>query len=117
MEKKVILSNLERGLGKVTHTLKSGKGGRQSYPLSLLLFNLVGDALTIMLSKASGRGLVRGLMENFRPGSILALYYVDDTLLFSACDNDSLRNLKVVLMLFEKVSGMKIIFIRMNSSQ
>jgi hypothetical protein len=32
------------------------------------------------------------------------------TLLFSSCDRSALRNLKIVLMLFERVSGMKINF-------
>jgi hypothetical protein len=46
------------------------------------MFNLVVDDLTKMLTKASEKGLVRGLLENFRPSGILALQYADDTLLF-----------------------------------
>jgi hypothetical protein len=67
-----------------------------------LLFNLIGDVLTKMLMKASRGGLIKGLMENFRPGGLLALQYADDTLFFSSCDRNGLRNLKIVLMLFEK---------------
>jgi hypothetical protein len=40
----------------------------------------------------------------------LALQYVGDTLIFSSSDANSLRNLKCILMLFERVSGMKINF-------
>jgi hypothetical protein len=76
------------------------------------LFNLVGDVLNKMLKKASRKGYVSGLLESYVPGSILALQYGDDTLLFSSCDKPALRNLKIVLMLFEKVSGMKINFIK-----
>jgi hypothetical protein len=90
--------------------LKTGKGLRQGDLLSPLLFNLVVDSLTKILTKTSRKGLVRGLLENFRPGGILALQYVDDTLLFSSCDISSLRNLKCILMLFERVYGMKINF-------
>jgi hypothetical protein len=53
---------------------------------------------------------VCGLLDQFRRGGILSLQYVDDTLLFSVCDNKTLRNLKCILVLFEKVSGMRIIF-------
>jgi hypothetical protein len=96
--------------GEESATFKAGKGIRQGDPLSPLLFNLVVDALTKMLSKAAGKGLVKGLLEQFRPGGILDLQYADDTLLFSSCDPKYLRNLKCVLMLFERVSGMKINF-------
>jgi hypothetical protein len=41
---------------------------------------------------------------------IVALEYADDTLLFSTCDKEAIRNLKCVLMLFEQVSGMRINF-------
>lgn len=51
-----------------------------------------------------------GLLEQFRPGGILALQYADNTFLFSACEMLAVSNLKGVLMLFERVSGMKINF-------
>jgi hypothetical protein len=38
------------------------------------------------------------------------LHYVDDTLHFSDCDLVYLRNLRVVLSLFENISGMRINF-------
>jgi hypothetical protein len=49
-----------------------------------LLFNLVGDVLTKMIRRASERGHIRGILENFVPGGIMALQYADDTLMFSA---------------------------------
>jgi hypothetical protein len=69
--------------------------------LSPLLFNLVEDVLTKMLAKAFSNGLVTRLLGQFKPGGVLTLRYADNTLSFSAADNDSLRNLKCVLMLFE----------------
>jgi hypothetical protein len=90
---------------------KTGKGLRQGDPLSPFLFNLVGDGLSKMLAKAASKGLVRGLLEDFRPGGIASLQYADDTILFSKAAEDSvLRNLKCILMWYEQVSGMRINF-------
>jgi hypothetical protein len=63
-----------------------------------------------MLARASDKGLIRGLMRNFRPQEILTLQHADDTLLFASSDDECIRNLKIILMLFEKVSGMRINF-------
>jgi hypothetical protein len=38
------------------------------------------------------------------------LQYADDTLLFSSCKDHHLSNLKRILMLFERVSGMRVNF-------
>jgi hypothetical protein len=96
--------------GEESATFKTGKGLRQGDPLSPLLFNVVVDDLTKMLAKVAEKGLVKGLLEQFRPGGVLALQYADDTLLFSSCEPESLRNLKCALMLFESFSEMKINF-------
>jgi hypothetical protein len=88
--------------GEESETFKTGKGLRQGDPLSPLLFNLVADVLTKILEKAARNRLVSGLLEQFSPGGILALQYADDTLIFSSCDSREVRNLKGVLMLFEK---------------
>jgi hypothetical protein len=95
MVKKVVLSRQKNGL-------------RQGNPLSPL--NLVGDVLNEMIKKAAGKRHVIGLLGNCVPGDILALQYADVTLLFSSCDTRALRNLTIMLMLFEKVFGMKINF-------
>jgi hypothetical protein len=51
---------------------------------------------------------VFGLLGELRRG--VSLQYADDTLLFSTPENETLRNLKGVLMIFEQVSGMRINF-------
>jgi hypothetical protein len=45
-----------------------------------------------------------------RGGGVIALQYADDILLFSSCEDHHLSNLKRILMLFEKVSGMRVNF-------
>jgi hypothetical protein len=39
----------------------------------------VGDVLNTMLAKDSDKGLVKGMLEQFRRGSILTFQYTDDT--------------------------------------
>jgi hypothetical protein len=63
-----------------------------------------------MLKKAVRNNHVKGLLGDLIPRGVLLLQYVDDTLLFSNHDSSRIRNLKIVLMLFEKVSDITINF-------
>lgn len=63
-----------------------------------------------MLARASEKGLVRGLLEDFRPGGVVSLQYADDTILFSKAEDSVLENLKWILMWYEKSSWMRINF-------
>jgi len=62
---------------------RSFKGLRQGDPLSPLLFNLVADALSAMLSRASRAGVIQGLVPHLVDGGITHLQYADDTVLFA----------------------------------
>lgn len=86
----------------------TGKGFRQGDPLSPLLFNLVVDSLTRMLSRAASANLISGLCPSLCPGGVICLQYADDTILFSEANIEKARNLKQVLTCFEQVSGMRI---------
>jgi hypothetical protein len=61
---------------------KPGKGLRQVDPLSPLMFNLVVDVFTRILSKAALKGYIIGFMDSLYPEGIISLQYADDTLLF-----------------------------------
>jgi hypothetical protein len=63
-----------------------------------------------MHRKAVDRGLITGLLEDFRVGGIVALQYADDTILFSKAEDFVLENLKCILMWYEQVLGMRINF-------
>lgn len=96
--------------GEDSPYFKPGKGLRHCDPISPLLFNLVGDALSRMLEKVASSGLVKGVLQDFRKGGILSLQYADDTILFSSSEISHLTNLKQILIWYEQITGMRINF-------
>lgn len=91
---------------QMVHILWGGGGD----PYSPLLFNLVADVFTKMLSKAASHDLISSLLPNVIPGGVVSLQYADDIILFLDDSMDHARNLKWILACFEKLSGLKINF-------
>lgn len=94
--------------GSSEEFFKTHKGLRQGDPLSLLLFNLVADALAIMLDLAKEAGHLEGLVPHLFPGGLTHLQYADDTILFMANSQESVLTTKFLLYCYEEMSGMKI---------
>ena len=86
------------------------RGLRQGDPLSPLLFNLVGEVLHCMLSKAERVGLFQGVNFGNNGDTVSHLQYADDTVLFIKDDTESIKGIKRVLIAFELLSGLKINF-------
>jgi len=87
---------------------RSYKGLRQGDPLSPLLFNLVADALSAMLSRACVAGIINGLVPNLVDGGLSHLQYADDTVILLQFSPETLRNARLILSCFEAMSGMQI---------
>jgi hypothetical protein len=96
--------------GKRGEFFRSFKGLRQGDPLSPLLFNLMADALSTMLSRASVAGVIQGLVPNLIDGGLTHLQYADDTVIFLSFSPENLLNIRLILSCYEAMSGMKINF-------
>jgi hypothetical protein len=94
--------------GVVGPYFRSKRGVRQGDPLSPLLFDLVVDALALILKKASVAGHIKGVISHLLPGGVTHLQYVDDTMIMIENDDNSINNLKFLLICFELLSGLKI---------
>ncbi|XP_023916416.1 uncharacterized protein LOC112028013 [Quercus suber] len=90
---------------------ESSRGLRKGDPLSPLLFILVMEALGRMLDKAVHDGHMSGFCVGREEGISLAvshLLFADDTLIFCSADLDQVLFLRIILIWFEAVSGLKI---------
>jgi hypothetical protein len=94
-------------VGKYFQTLK---GLRQGDPVSPMLFNIVVDMLAIMIERAKNNGLIEGVIPHLVDGVLSILQYADDTILFMKHDIEKAQNLKLILLAFEQLSGLKINF-------
>jgi hypothetical protein len=94
-----------------------GMGLRQGDPLSPLLFNLVVDVFTRMLSKAADKGYIIGLLNSMHPEGTIGLQYADDTLLFLEHGYLSVSHLKWQMTFFEKLTRMKINYNKSDLTQ
>ena len=96
--------------GERSSYFRTYRGLRQGDPFSPLLFNLVADALGVILDKAVHKNHIKGVLDDLIPGGISHIQYVDDTILMIDGSDHSITNLKLVLYCFEWLSGLKINF-------
>jgi hypothetical protein len=89
----------------------SSRGLRQGDLLSPLLFVIVMEALSKMLTVTVDKSLLSGFSVGSRNSvavHISHLLFADDTLVFCGANNDHLRYLRVLFLAFEAVSGLKV---------
>jgi hypothetical protein len=89
---------------------QSCKGVRQGDPLSPLLFNFVANCLTRLVIRAQQNNLITGLISDLIDGGVTILQYVDDTIVCLEHNFEKARNVKLLLYMFEQMSGLKINF-------
>jgi hypothetical protein len=79
--------------------------------VSALLFVIVMEALSKMLIVIVNRGLLLGFSVNSRTSkavNVSHLLFADDTLVFCGANPNHLRYLRVLLLCYEAVSGLKV---------
>jgi hypothetical protein len=89
----------------------STRGIRQGDPLSPLLFVLITEALSRMMTRAGEEGMLSGFqvgsLDNFLL-KISHLLFADDTLIFFDANPNHIFHIRLLFTWFEAVSGLKI---------
>ena len=88
------------------------KGLRQGDPFSPLLFNLAADVLATLVQRAQEQGFIKGVLPRVYAGGLNILQYADDTIFCFEDDLEGARNLKIILCVFEHLTGLKINFLK-----
>lgn len=73
-----------------------------------MLFNLVADALSEMLTRTKEAGHLKGLVSRMVPVGLAHLQYADDTILFMTNSVENVITMKFLLYCYEAMSGMRI---------
>lgn len=100
--------------GVPTEEFCPSRGLRQGDPLSPLLFNLVGEGLSSLLSLGIQSGIFRGITIKGTTSYISHLQFADDVILFINDDDYSVMGIKRILQCFQLLSGMKVNFSKSN---
>ncbi|RVW58950.1 Retrovirus-related Pol polyprotein from transposon RE1 [Vitis vinifera] len=94
--------------GNAKGWVKASRGLRQGDPLSPFLFTLVADVLSKLMIRAEETGITEGFLVGRDRTRVSLLQFADDTIFFSKASLDLLQNLKIILLVFGQVSGLKI---------
>ena len=86
------------------------RGLRQGDPMSPILFNIVADMLALIINRAKADDQIRGVIPHLLDDGLSILHYADDTIIFFDHDLEQAKNLKLLLVAFEQLSGLKINF-------
>jgi hypothetical protein len=70
------------------------------------------DVLAVLIDRAKCQGFLDGLVPHLVEDGLSILQYADDTILFIEDDLEKAKGLKFVLSAFEKLSGLKINFLK-----
>jgi hypothetical protein len=68
-----------------------------------LLFNLVADMLTLLITQAKEDGQIRGLVPHLVDDGPYILQYADDTILFMKHDLEQAVNMKLLLSAWQLI--------------
>lgn len=90
--------------------LQTRKGRRQGDPLSHILFKIVANMVAVLIRWAKEAVQVGGLIQHLVNGGVSILHYTDDTIIFMEHGMVKAKNMKLIICLFEQLSGLKVNF-------
>ncbi|KAL4348556.1 hypothetical protein GQ457_17G007420 [Hibiscus cannabinus] len=100
------ISVLVNGIPSKMFNIK--RGLRQGCPLSPLLFNLVGEALSALFHKAMEAGVLKGVQVGNSNLKISHIQFADDLILFGVAKEEEVLNMKRLLRIFGLCSGLNL---------
>jgi hypothetical protein len=93
---------------------QSAKAVRRGDPMSPTFFNMVAECLTKMVLRAQENGLITGFAPDLIDNGVVVLQYADDTIFYIKHDPEQAVNLKLLLYMFELMSGLKINYLKVK---
>jgi hypothetical protein len=93
--------------GEATSFFSNERGMRQGCPLSPLLFILALEGLSILLKLSQRDGIITGIKVS-RLVKVLHLFFVDDIIIATKADLREWKEIKSILNLFCRASGLQI---------
>ena len=94
--------------GNAKGWVKAFRGLRLGDPLSLFLFTIVVNVLSRLVVRAEERGLFEGFRVGRNRIRVSHLQFVDDTIFFFRASLEELLSLKLILLVFRHLSGLRI---------
>ena len=94
--------------GNAKGWVKAFRGFRQGDPLSPFLFTLVADVLSRLIIRAEETGIIEGFFVGRDRTRVSLLQFADDIIFFFNDSLEHLQNLKIILLVFGQVFGLKI---------
>ena len=95
---------------KIGPYFQTKRGLHQGDPMSPIIFNIVADMLALIIKRVKDDGQIRGVIPKLLDDGLSILQYADDTIIFIDHDLEQAKNLKLLLCVFEQLSGLKINF-------
>lgn len=86
------------------------RGLCQGDPMSPILFNIVAGMLALLIKRAKVDGQLGGVIPHLLDDGLSIIQYADDIIIFLDHDLEWAKNLKLLLVVFEQLSGLKINF-------
>jgi hypothetical protein len=94
----------------IGHYFQTKKGLRQGDHMSPILFNRDAYMLALLIKRAKDDGKFSGIIPHLVVDGLSILQCADDTILFLDHDLDQAKSMKLLLSVFEELSGLKINF-------